>query len=63
MDNLIKLILMFFLFLLFGIGHAGENWGLGSLYHHRRRARWERLEADVGKEEAEENRSLQSSLP
>jgi uncharacterized membrane protein YphA (DoxX/SURF4 family) len=40
-DNQGKLFMMFFLFLLFGIGHAGENWGVGSLYHHRRRRRWE----------------------
>ncbi len=32
----------FFLFLLFGIGHAGENWGLGALYHRRRHQRWEK---------------------
>jgi len=41
LDNASKLILLFFLFLLFGVGHAGENWGLGSLYHHRRHQRWE----------------------
>jgi uncharacterized membrane protein YphA (DoxX/SURF4 family) len=40
-DNESKFIMMFFLFLLFGIGHAGENWGVGSLYHHRRRRQWE----------------------
>lgn len=34
-------VTLFFLFLLFGIGHAGENWGLGALYHHRRHLRWE----------------------
>ncbi len=32
----------FFLFLLFGIGHAGENWGVGALYHRRRHQRWEK---------------------
>lgn len=48
--NETKLILMFFLFLLFGIGHAGENWGLGALYHHRRRRRWERREASAEEE-------------
>lgn len=58
MDNLIKLILMFFMFLVFAIGHAGENWGLGSLYHRRRRARWERLEVDVGKEEAKKTEAF-----
>ena len=40
-DNATKLILMLFLFLLFGVGHAGESWGLGSLYHHRRHHKWE----------------------
>ncbi len=50
MDNLIKLILMLFMFLVFAIGHAGENWGLGSLYHRRRRARWERLGVDLRQE-------------
>ncbi len=35
-------VVPFFLFLLFGIGHAGENWGLGALYHRRRHQRWER---------------------
>ncbi len=32
----------FFLFLLLGIGHAGENWGLGTLYHRRRHKQWEK---------------------
>ncbi len=32
----------FFIFLLLGIGHAGENWGLGALYHRRRHKRWEK---------------------
>ncbi len=27
---------MFFLFLLFAAGHAGETWGLGAIYHHQR---------------------------
>jgi uncharacterized membrane protein YphA (DoxX/SURF4 family) len=36
------LIPMFFMFLLFGIGHAGERWGVGSLYHRRHRPRLER---------------------
>jgi uncharacterized membrane protein YphA (DoxX/SURF4 family) len=40
-DSQSKFIAMFFLFLLFGIGHAGENWGVGSLYHRRRRREWE----------------------
>lgn len=37
-------ISLFLLFLLLGIGRAGENWGLGSLYHHRRHLRWEQNE-------------------
>jgi len=31
----------FFLFLLLGVGHAGENWGLGAIYHGRRHVKWE----------------------
>ncbi len=27
---------LFFLFLLFAVGHAGETWGLGAIYHHER---------------------------
>lgn len=40
-ENETRLILMFFLFLLFGVGHAGENWGVGALYHHHRHRKWE----------------------
>ncbi|MGI9102781.1 MAG: DoxX family membrane protein [Terriglobales bacterium] len=32
----------FFVFLILGIGHAGENWGLGTLYHRRRNKQWEK---------------------
>jgi uncharacterized membrane protein YphA (DoxX/SURF4 family) len=32
----------FLVFLLLGVGHAGETWGLGSLYHHHRARKWER---------------------
>jgi uncharacterized membrane protein YphA (DoxX/SURF4 family) len=32
-------IFAFFLFLLLGVGHAGEHWGLGALYHRRVRVR------------------------
>jgi uncharacterized membrane protein YphA (DoxX/SURF4 family) len=46
-ENETKLILMFFLFLLFGVGHAGENWGVGALYHHHRHRRWEKEEASA----------------
>lgn len=28
-------VCLFLLFLLIGLGHAGETWGLGTLYHHR----------------------------
>lgn len=41
LDNGGKLIPLLFLFVLFGFGHAGENLGLGSLYHHRRHRKWE----------------------
>jgi uncharacterized membrane protein YphA (DoxX/SURF4 family) len=41
-ESLSAQVLMFFLFLLFGIGHAGENWGVGSLYHRRNSQRGER---------------------
>ena len=27
---------MLCLFLLFAVGHAGETWGLGAIYHHQR---------------------------
>jgi uncharacterized membrane protein YphA (DoxX/SURF4 family) len=37
----------FLVFLLLGVGHAGETWGVGSLYHHRRARAWER-EAKTG---------------
>jgi uncharacterized membrane protein YphA (DoxX/SURF4 family) len=40
LDNQSKLIMMFMLFLLLGIGHAGENWGVGALYHRRRHRKW-----------------------
>ena len=28
--------------LLLGVGHAGETWGLGALYHHHRARQWQR---------------------
>ena len=34
----------FLIFLLLGIGHAGETWGLGALYHHHR-LKWQRENA------------------
>lgn len=57
-ENQSKLIMMFFLFLLFGIGHAGENWGVGSLYHHRRRHKWEEFEQ--GEDKAPPGTSVES---
>ncbi len=38
---------VFFLFLLFGIGHAGEDWGLGAIYHRHRSRKWERASEPV----------------
>lgn len=32
----------FLVFLLLGVGHAGETWGVGSLYHRHRARKWER---------------------
>ena len=46
LDNGGKLIPLLFLFVLFGAGHAGENLGLGSLYHHHRHHKWEHREPD-----------------
>jgi uncharacterized membrane protein YphA (DoxX/SURF4 family) len=46
LDNGGKLFALLFLFVLFGCGHAGENWGLGSLYHQRRHRKWEHPEPD-----------------
>lgn len=46
LDNGGKLLALLFLFVLFGFGHAGENWGLGSLYHHRRHRKWEHQEPE-----------------
>ncbi|MBZ5567659.1 MAG: DoxX family protein [Acidobacteriia bacterium] len=54
LDNESKLITMFFLFLLFGIGHAGESFGLGALYHRRRRLKW--AAAEAGQEESADDR-------
>ena len=46
LDNGGKLIALLFLFVLFGAWHAGENLGLGSLYHHHRHRKWEHPERD-----------------
>ncbi len=32
----------FFVFFLLGVGHAGETWGLGAVYHRHRALRWAR---------------------
>jgi uncharacterized membrane protein YphA (DoxX/SURF4 family) len=45
LDGEMRHIALFLLFLLFGVGHAGENWGLGALYHRRRHLRWEQSNA------------------
>lgn len=45
LDNESGLIMMFALFVLLGVGHAGENWGVGSLYHGHRRRKWEEAES------------------
>ncbi|MGI9101253.1 MAG: DoxX family membrane protein [Terriglobales bacterium] len=44
-DNEFRVFTALFLFLLFAVGHAGENWGLGALYHHHRNRKWERASA------------------
>ena len=31
----------FLVFLMLGVGHAGETWGLGAVYHRRRARKWE----------------------
>jgi uncharacterized membrane protein YphA (DoxX/SURF4 family) len=41
-DEQLRYVIPFFLLLVLGIGHAGENWGLGSLYHKERHNRWEK---------------------
>lgn len=38
-----------FVFLMLGIGHAGETWGLGALYHYHRSRAWERTPEDVAR--------------
>lgn len=52
LDNESKELMMFFLFVVFAIGHVGENWGVGSLYHHRRRRKWEETAPKVESENA-----------
>ena len=37
----------FVVFLLLGVGHAGETWGLGSLYHRRRKRNWQGEKAEA----------------
>src|SRR6266404_5182510 len=41
-DEQLRHAIPFLIFLVLGIGHAGENWGLGALYHKHRRKRWEK---------------------
>lgn len=49
-----RLFLMLLL-LLFCLGHAGETWGLGSLYHGQRARRWEEEQRRDGAHPAEGN--------
>ena len=51
LDNEFKLIAMCFLFLLFGVGHAGECLGLCALYHRHRHVKWAEVEASQGEPE------------
>ena len=39
-EHQLRNIFPFLVFLLLGVGHAGETWGLGSLYHHHRARKW-----------------------
>jgi uncharacterized membrane protein YphA (DoxX/SURF4 family) len=41
-DEQLRYAVPFLLFVLMFIGRAGENWGLGTLYHRRRHKRWEK---------------------
>jgi hypothetical protein len=41
-DEQLRHGLPFLVFLILAIGHAGENWGLGALYHRGRHKRWEK---------------------
>ena len=47
----------FVVFLLLGVGHAGETWGLGSVYHRQRARKWEREQAAPQPEVAAEDES------
>jgi len=46
-------------FLLLGIGHAGETWGVGALYHRHRAQKWERESAAEADPEAKLNEAEQ----
>ena len=41
-DEQIRHAIPFLIFLILGIGHAGENFGLGSWYHRKRHKQWEK---------------------
>jgi uncharacterized membrane protein YphA (DoxX/SURF4 family) len=41
-DHQFRNVFPLLVFLLLGIGHAGETWGVGALYHHHRSRAWER---------------------
>jgi len=55
LDGEMRYIALFLLFLLLGVGHAGENWGLGAIYHHHRHLDWEKDEPVSPQDFAEEN--------
>lgn len=41
-DEQIRHAIPFLIFLILGIAHAGENFGLGGWYHHKRHKQWEK---------------------
>jgi uncharacterized membrane protein YphA (DoxX/SURF4 family) len=47
LDAQLRHLVPLLLFLVLGVGHAGENWGFGSLYHRRRHVRWEQQQSRV----------------
>lgn len=69
LDGEMRYIGLFLLFLLLGVGHAGETWGLGALYHRRRHLqRWENggpvLASPAAEDDIEEDEDLPiSPLP
>jgi uncharacterized membrane protein YphA (DoxX/SURF4 family) len=47
LDTQLSHVMPLLVFFVLGVGHAGETWGLGSLYHRRRRVRWEQQQGRV----------------